>query len=50
MWEVDRFRSSLIRHIYLSSKYGATIKEMEKDADMMGHSGGVQQTINVKDD
>ena len=36
--------------MYLSSKYADTVKEMEKDADMMGHSGGVQQTIYVKDD
>jgi hypothetical protein len=42
--------SSLLRHMYLSSKYADTVKEMEKDADMMGHSGGVQQTIYVKDD
>ena len=42
--------SSLIRHMYLSSKYGETVKEMEKDADLMGHSGGVQQTIYVKED
>ena len=42
--------SSLIRHMYLSSKYGETVKEMEKDADLMGHSSGVQQTIYVKED
>ena len=42
--------SSLLRHMYLSSKYADTVKEMEKDADMMGHLGGVQQTIYVKDD
>ena len=42
--------SSLIRHMYLSSKYGDTVKEMEKDADVMMHSGGVQQTIYVKAD
>ena len=42
--------SSLIRHMYLSSKYGETVKEMEKDADLMGHSGGIQQTVYVKED
>ncbi len=35
--------SSALRHIYLSSKYGDTTKEMAKDAEEMGHSSGVQQ-------
>lgn len=30
--------SSMLRHLYLSSKYGETNKEMEKDAEAMGHS------------
>jgi hypothetical protein len=30
--------SSKLRHIYLTSKYGDTIKEQEKDASAMGHS------------
>ena len=34
--------SSALRHIYLSSKYGDTTKEMEEDAKEMGHSSGVQ--------
>jgi hypothetical protein len=33
--------SSMLRHIYLSSKYD--IDEMKKDADAMGHSLGVQK-------
>eukprot|EP01051_Picozoa_sp_SAG22_P012780 SAG22_NODE_1361_length_4620_cov_22.806901_2_plen_325_part_00 len=42
--------SSLIRHMYLSSKYADTVQEMEKDADLMGHSPGVQQTVYTKKD
>ena len=42
--------SSLIRHMYLSSKYGETIEELEKDAEIMGHSSGTQQSIYVKTD
>lgn len=30
--------SSMLRHSYLSSKYGDIIKEQKKDAKMMGHS------------
>ena len=40
--------SSLIRHMYLSSKYADTVKEMEKDADIMGHSTATQQNIYTK--
>ena len=35
--------SSMLRHVYLSSKYGDTNKEMEKDAEEMGHSTAVQK-------
>ena len=35
--------SSMLRHVYLSSKYGDTTKEMEADAEAMGHSTGVQK-------
>ena len=35
--------SSMLRHIYLSSKYGDTTREMEEDAREMGHSTSVQQ-------
>ena len=35
--------SSLLRHIYLSSKYGDQVKEMEEDAAAMGHSVGMQK-------
>jgi hypothetical protein len=35
--------SSMLRHIYLSSKYGAVTAEMEKDAAAMGHTLGVQR-------
>jgi hypothetical protein len=35
--------SSMLRHIYLSSKYGDTIKEMEKDGVAMAHSSSVQR-------
>ena len=38
-----RVGSSLIRHIYLSHKYGDTLKESEKDAQIMGHSTDQQK-------
>jgi hypothetical protein len=42
--------SSMLRHIYLSDKYGSSGKksEMEEDAEKMAHSVGVQQGIYVK--
>jgi hypothetical protein len=36
--------SSMLRHSYLSSKYGDVMKEMEEDAEAMGHTTGVQKT------
>jgi hypothetical protein len=36
-----KISSSALRHIFLSDKYGDTLKEMKKDSDAMGHS--VQQ-------
>jgi hypothetical protein len=33
----------MLRHVYLSSKYGDTMKEMEEVADEMGHSTAVQK-------
>lgn len=41
--------SSMLRHIYLSEKYGDTLKEMEEDAAAMGHSIS-QQREYVKAD
>jgi hypothetical protein len=35
--------SSMLRHIYLSSKYKDTLKEMKDDADAMGHTTEVQR-------
>jgi integrase len=35
--------SSMLRHSYLSSKYGDVVKEMEDDAEAMGHTTGVQR-------
>ena len=40
--------SSLIRHMYLSWKYADTVKEMEQDADIMGHSTAIAQNIYTK--
>jgi hypothetical protein len=37
-----RLGSSLLRHIYLSSKYGDEVSEKEKDADLMMHSLAMQ--------
>lgn len=35
--------SSLLRHIYLSSKYGTVLAEMKEDAGAMSHSVGMQK-------
>jgi integrase len=35
--------SSALRHSYLSSKYGNVMKEMEGDAEAMGHTTGIQK-------
>jgi hypothetical protein len=35
--------SSLLRHIYLSSKYGSVLKEMKEDANIMAHSIDMQK-------
>lgn len=35
--------ASMLRHIYLSSKYGDELKEMKGDADAMGHSVATQK-------
>jgi len=34
----------MLRHIYLTSKFGDTVKEMKDDAQIMGHS--VQTAMN----
>lgn len=39
-----RVGSSMLRHSYLTSKYGNTIKEMEQDGIDMAHSTAVQST------
>lgn len=40
--------STMLRHSYLSSKYGNLKEEMEKDAHAMSHSVSTQQGIYVK--
>lgn len=35
--------SSMLRHIYLSNKYGDTLKEQQKDAELMSHSISTQK-------
>lgn len=35
--------SSMLRHIYLSSKYGSVLEEMKEDAGAMSHSVGMQK-------
>jgi len=35
--------SSLLRHIYLSDKYGNTLMEMKEDSEAMGHTVGQQK-------
>jgi integrase len=39
-----RIGSSMLRHSYLSSKYGKVMEEMKEDAAMMAHDGPTQQT------
>lgn len=43
-----RVGSSMLRHIYLTSKYGDELKEMKEDSEAMGHSIA-QQREYVKD-
>ena len=43
------FGSSILRHSYLSHKYGEVSVDKEKDAEMMGHSVA-QQEDYVKTD
>jgi hypothetical protein len=38
----------MLRHIYITHKYGDTKKEMEKDAEAMGHSVAEQQQVYNK--
>ena len=43
--------SSMLRHIYLTDKYGKVKEEMKKDAELLAHSSGTQgQYIKDKDD
>jgi len=45
--------SSMLRHIYLSDRYGDTLAEMKKDSEAMGHSLDVQKgyiKIDKKDE
>ena len=43
------FGSSILRHSYLSHKYGGVNADKEKDADMMGHSVVTQSDYVKKD-
>jgi len=40
--------SSMLRHIYITNKYGDVKKEMKADADAMGHSVAEQQQVYNK--
>ncbi len=40
--------TTMLRKIYLSSKYGKIKEEMEKDAKVMGHSTEVAQSVYIK--
>ena len=35
--------SSMLRHIFLTDKYGDTLEQAEKDAKEMAHSSGMQK-------
>jgi len=41
--------SSMLRHIYLSGKYGNELEEMKKDAEAMGHSVNQQKEYILKE-
>jgi hypothetical protein len=41
--------ASMLRHIYLTSKYGTVKEEMKKDAELMAHSSIVQQDYIKKE-
>jgi integrase len=43
-----RVGSTMLRHSYLSSKYGKMREEQKNDSKMMGHSTEVQQTYIKK--
>lgn len=43
-----RIGASMLRHIYLTEKYGQIKNEMEQDAEEMGHSVATQQKEYVK--
>jgi integrase len=36
--------SSMLRHSYLSKKYGKVLEEMAEDADLMAHDDSTQKT------
>jgi hypothetical protein len=40
--------SSMLRHIYLTDKYGDQMKEKEQDAKMMSHSIATQEGVYIK--
>lgn len=42
--------SSLLRHIFLSGKYGKVLEEQKKDAEAMGNSVDIQQKSYIKTD
>lgn len=42
--------SSMLRHIYLSDKYGDTLNEMKKDSTNMSHSLGMQKEYIKNED
>jgi integrase len=42
--------SSLLRHIYISDKYGDLIEEQKEDAEAMGHSVAQQRDYYKRDD
>jgi hypothetical protein len=43
-----RVGSSMLRHAYLTGKYGAVREDMKEDANAMGHTVETQQTNYVK--
>ena len=48
IFKPKRIGSTMLRHIYLTDKYGDAKKEAEMDADVMGHSVAEAQKTYVK--
>lgn len=49
VFDGKKISSSMIRHIFLTSKYAQPLEEMKRDAEAMAHSGKQQRDYVLKD-